>query len=605
MLRYGTYYVFGLLSRIACSSLLSWPTDAWLLVGLKLTITQHDTAKQLTCYILTLEAHVPTYLILGHNKDRQSGCALPTTGLRLLAATYLRGTPVRQELSARYQVGAKHHNLIIHKRVKLRHRFMLYTFPSIQKLMAPRKSDPIIIVGAGVFGLTTALHLAHQGYSDVHVFDKQPYHDNGYAFSAGCDAASADENKILRASYGSGKLYQDLAFEAMKHWEAWNQQISNSTDLPQGLSTSDKLWDNCGFLRIGNTFDEHEVETQANFPADIKHTQYRVNDPQRVQDATKDGIPKEKLDPFNRQVRGLQTDGMLDMTAGFVLASKACSFALHLCRKAGVSFHLGAGRGEFRSFIKRDDTVIGITTVDGTSHTASLVVVAAGGWTPSLVPQADRLLETTAGSIVIFQLPKERKDLWDKYDPERFPVWSWKMDTYRPGTSTGGLYGLPRTPDGIVKFGFRGAKWTNYTWKTTEVGRKVSYPKTDLDQIPEKAFDTVRAFCKENMQDLLGLDMYRGRLCWYTDSVDNSFLIDQVPGSPGLMVAGGGSGHGFKFLPVLGKHVVDVIEDKDTEYTRLFSWRDVPSHANGLEEGPSGWRTLDKQALVGKREWRL
>lgn len=179
------------------------------------------------------------------------------------------------------------------------------------------------------------------------------------------------------------------------------------------------------------------------------------------------------------------------------------------------------------------------------------------------------------------------------------------MDTYRSGTSTGGLYGLPRTPDGIVKFGFRGAKWTNYTWEITQAGRKVSYPKTDLDQIPEKAFDAVRAFCKENMQDLLELEMHRGRLCWYTDSVDNSFLIDEVPGSPGLIVASGGSGHGFKFLPVLGKHVVDVIEGKDTEYTRLFSWRNVPSHANGLEEGPSGWRTLDKQALVGKREWRL
>ena len=44
------------------------------------------------------------------------------------------------------------------------------------------------------------------------------------------------------------------------------------------------------------------------------------------------------------------------------------------------------------------------------------------------------------------------------------------------------------------------------------------------------------------------------RLCWYTDSLDNSFLIDYVPGySETLFVASGGSGHGFKFLPVLGE----------------------------------------------------
>jgi len=43
-------------------------------------------------------------------------------------------------------------------------------------------------------------------------------------------------------------------------------------------------------------------------------------------------------------------------------------------------------------------------------------------------------------------------------------------------------------------------------------------------------------------------------MCWYTDSVDNSFVIDYVPGyNQSLFVASGGSGHGFKFLPVLGK----------------------------------------------------
>lgn len=59
-------------------------------------------------------------------------------------------------------------------------------------------------------------------------------------------------------------------------------------------------------------------------------------------------------------------------------------------------------------------------------------------------------------------------------------------------------------------------------------------------------------------------------MCWYTDSIDNDFIADYVPGyddtlfvsSPDegrenvdehrYQVASGGSGHGFKFLPVLG-----------------------------------------------------
>jgi sarcosine oxidase/L-pipecolate oxidase len=55
----------------------------------------------------------------------------------------------------------------------------------------PTKNEPIIIVGAGAFGLSTALHLARRGYTDVTVFDKQPYDKSLYSYFNGCDAASA------------------------------------------------------------------------------------------------------------------------------------------------------------------------------------------------------------------------------------------------------------------------------------------------------------------------------------------------------------------------------------------------------------------------------
>ena len=56
--------------------------------------------------------------------------------------------------------------------------------------LAPRES-PIIIIGAGVFGLSSAIHLARRGFQDITVFDKQPYHKTLYDFENGCDAASA------------------------------------------------------------------------------------------------------------------------------------------------------------------------------------------------------------------------------------------------------------------------------------------------------------------------------------------------------------------------------------------------------------------------------
>ncbi|KAK6416519.1 hypothetical protein LTR81_009921 [Elasticomyces elasticus] len=432
--------------------------------------------------------------------------------------------------------------------------------------MTITKDSKVVIVGAGVFGLTTALHLSRRGYKNVHIFDRQPYDKNRYAVSLGADAASADENKILRASYGDRKLYQDLAFTAMPEWRRWNETLAStpSDELPSDLTQHTRLWDNC---------------------------------------AT-DGIPASKIDPFGRLDRALPTDGVLDMTAGYVLASRACSFALHLCQKAGVKTYFGADHA-LRRLVQHDGRVLGIESADGNKHIADLVIVACGGWTPSLVSQAEQLLETTSGSVLSIRLPEDRPDLWDKYSPEKFPVWDFNMGSYEPYKTIGGIYGLPRTPEGVVKIAFRGAKWTDYSRNSTVSGMPLSYPKTHVEKVPEEAMRVIRGFCEENLPDLIELDLEYERLCWYTDSVNNSFLIDYVPGTGNLMVASGGSGHGFKFLPVLGQHIVDSIERKETQYTRLFAWREVPHGSkNGLEEGPGGWRRLDKQKMVGRDTWK-
>ena len=151
-----------------------------------------------------------------------------------------------------------------------------------------------------------------------------------------------------------------------------------------------------------------------------------------------------------------------------------------------------------------------------------------------------------------------------------------------------GIFGFPRTPERTIKLCFTGAQWTNYVHKS-ETGRETSYPNIDTNKTPEEAMHALRAFCEENMPELLELEPENLRLCWYSDSVDDSFLIDYVPTAEGLLVCNGGSGHGFKFLPTLGEHVVDVIEGKDTEYVRLFRWQGVPDgKRNGLEEGPNG-----------------
>jgi sarcosine oxidase/L-pipecolate oxidase len=105
---------------------------------------------------------------------------------------------------------------------------------------------------------------------------------------------------------------------------------------------------------------------------------------------------------------------------------------------------------------------------------------------------------------------------------------------------------------------------------------------------------------------LTSLGISSTKLCWYTDSIDNSFLVDYVPGRPGVFVCSGGSGHGFKFLPILGREVVRILEGREgTVYRDMWKWRNPtePGNRNGLEEGEGGPRVLAKHTMATERDW--
>lgn len=63
------------------------------------------------------------------------------------------------------------------------------------------RDSQVIIVGGGVFGLSTALWLARDGYKNITIYDRCAFDTNFYDPSGGCDGASADINKVFRMAY--------------------------------------------------------------------------------------------------------------------------------------------------------------------------------------------------------------------------------------------------------------------------------------------------------------------------------------------------------------------------------------------------------------------
>jgi glycine/D-amino acid oxidase-like deaminating enzyme len=125
--------------------------------------------------------------------------------------------------------------------------------------------------------------------------------------------------------------------------------------------------------------------------------------------------------------------------------------------------------------------------------------------------------------------------------------------------SNTGWYGFPALADGTLKIANHGP------------GLRVD-PEGGRDVAPGTV-EQFRAFLAESLPELLDAPIAQTRTCLYCDTFDSDFWIDEDPQRQGLIVATGGSGHGFKFLPVIGGIVADLLEKVANPWAHRFQWR--------------------------------
>ena len=483
-------------------------------------------------------------------------------------------------------------------------------------MAAINKDSHIIIVGAGVFGLSNALHLAQNGYKNITVFDRLDFNKNHYTFLEGADTASADLNKIFRAQYADKKYYQDLAFEAFDVWQKWDREIQLLPEHEAKKYTDLKILDLCGMLRLDDVVSGESKQSKMNFEKEgLLPLIYDINDKADVKRANAAGLGSKVKYAHDIQQKIPSMVGVLDTTSGMLYASRACQYAKYLCEQMGVKFVVGGDKGSFEKFIYKDSAksdIGGIVTKDGVSHFADLVVVNCGPWTTSLVPELDGINEGTAGNILHFKIPEHRKDLRVKYSSKNFPLVGWKTGHDREKNYLAGMFMFPATePEGIMKVIVRQTKYTNPVEKD---GKIISIPKTSNSSPPfqnltKNIVYQAREWLKQFFPDLVsaGIEM-DSKILWYTDTINNDYIYDFVPEKKGLFVACGGSGHAFKMLPVLGQFLVDKIEGRENIYTEKFKWRyqeDFEKDPNGLKEKLESKRRYDVQDIASREDLKF
>jgi sarcosine oxidase len=178
---------------------------------------------------------------------------------------------------------------------------------------------------------------------------------------------------------------------------------------------------------------------------------------------------------------------------------------------------------------------------DRSSYAAEKLVISAGPWLAKLVDSAARIVSTERQALAWFQ--PLRLDL---FLPERFPVFNLELDGAR-------YYGLP-------VFGVPGFKVGKYHHLHQPIDP--DDPRRDVGPEDE---GVLRQFVSRYFPDGAGPTMAL-RACIFTNTPDEHFILDSHPDFPQVLIASPCSGHGFKFCPVVGEIMADLVQNGETRH---------------------------------------
>ncbi|KAJ5615194.1 hypothetical protein N7537_000308 [Penicillium hordei] len=384
----------------------------------------------------------------------------------------------------------------------------------------------VVVGGGGTMGSSTALHLIRSGYtpSNITVLDVYPI--------PSAQSAGYDLNKIMSIRLRNGPDLQ-LSLEALDMWK--NDPLFKPFFHNVGMIDASSSEDG-----IANLRKHYQSIIDANIG--LEKTNWLLE--------SEDDI-LEKVPAFTReQIKGWK--GLFCSDGGWLAAAKAINAIGQVLKDQGVNFGFGKSGTFKRPLFTADGiTCNGVETVDGTKYYADKVVLAAGAWSSTLIDLEDQCV-SKAWVFAHIQLTPEEvakyKNIPVVYDGE---------------------YGFFFEPNehGVIKVcdefpGFSRFKlhqpYGAASPKPISVPR--SHAKHPTDTYPDASEVTIRKAIARFMPQFKDKELFNRSMCWCTDTADANLLICEHPKWKNFILATGDSGHSFKLLPNIGKHVVELIE---------------------------------------------
>jgi sarcosine oxidase len=383
----------------------------------------------------------------------------------------------------------------------------------------------VIVIGVGSMGSATAYYLATRGYRVLGLEQFNIGHELGSAHGV---------NRIIRLAYAEHPAYVPLLRRAYEQWRKLE------------YAANERLLVITGGVDAGPA---NGPIVQGSLRACREH-----------------GIPHEEWDAKALRQRFPGFRLPKDMTAvyqadgGFVLSERAIIAYVKAAQAAGAEIH---GREIVKNWrVKRNRVFV---TTDRGAYSASKLVITAGAWAAKLVRQLrDRRLAIPERQVLIWTQPN-RPDL---FDVGKFPIFNMEAPEE---SGMNRYYGFPiyDVP------GFKLGKY-HHLGETVDPDRMDRNCHLQDEVILRKA---IGRFFPDANGPTLSL-----KVCLFTNSPDEHFILDVHPEFPQVSIAAGFSGHGFKFASVVGEIMADFATDGQSELLSgldLFSLRRRRNRAPG------------------------
>lgn len=365
----------------------------------------------------------------------------------------------------------------------------------------------VVVAGAGVFGAWTAWELQKRGERVLLVDGPGP---------ANARASSGGESRLTRTIYGADAVYTRMARDSLEDWR-W---LSARAGLP--------VLHACGVLMFFRRMEPYaaasiEVHRALDLPLELLE---RAELAHRYPQVAWDGIEF----------------GLFERDHGVLMARRAVQTLVAEFVAAGgeyLPYDVCAPSGSGRIRALRSSA--------GEEWRAREFVFACGPWLPTLFPEVlGARIFPTRQEVFFFAPPRGDS----RFLPQQLPGWV----EFDAGDMH---YGCPDLEA-------RGFKVAN-----DRHGPRFD-PDTGDRQVTATGLAEVRAYLARRFPALAGQPLVESRVCQYENSSNGDFLIDRHPGFENVVLVGGGSGHGFKHGPAVGRYAADLATGRTLQVEPRF-----------------------------------